>query len=84
MPPTRFGVLAVGERTFVRSLRAGRSPRLVTVDRVRKWMAHYAAPFKAKAEQDRKRAASRAAYGRRKAKIAAAQRASEQASASAP
>lgn len=35
---SRFGEEAVGDRSFVEDLRAGRSPRLVTADRVDAYM----------------------------------------------
>lgn len=39
MDPTRFGVEALKDPRFVFDLRAGRAPRLSTVDRVRRYMA---------------------------------------------
>ncbi len=38
---TRFGVLAMGDTKFVRTLRAGRQPRESTEDAVRDWMNQY-------------------------------------------
>lgn len=35
---TRFGVLVVGDTKFVKTLRAGRTPRASTGERVRSWM----------------------------------------------
>jgi hypothetical protein len=55
---------SVGDRTFVSTLRLGRSPRLVTVDRVRQFMADYAAPF-IEEKKRRRRAETRKAYRER-------------------
>ena len=41
MSPTEFGERAIGDRKFVGELRRGRSPRLVTVDRVLAFMADW-------------------------------------------
>ena len=38
MPPARFGKDAIGDPNFVRNLRNGRSPSLMTADRVRAFM----------------------------------------------
>ena len=38
MPASRFGRDAVGDGSFVRNLRSGSSPRLVTVDKVDAFM----------------------------------------------
>ena len=52
MKPSRFGFEALGDYGFVRGLRAGRSPRLATVERVAAWMDAYDAanPNKRRAE----------------------------------
>ena len=41
LTPSEFGERAVGDGKFVGDVRRGRSPRLVTVDRVRAYMADY-------------------------------------------
>ena len=41
MSPTAFGERAVGDRKFVGDVRRGRSPRLVTVERVLAFMADW-------------------------------------------
>ena len=41
LAPSTFGLRAVGDGKFVSDVRRGRSPRLVTVDRVRAYMAEY-------------------------------------------
>ena len=41
MSPSAFGYQALGDFGFVRGLRAGRSPRLKTVERVQTWMSGY-------------------------------------------
>lgn len=38
MKPGKFGTGAVGDTSFVQKLRSGTSPRLTTVERVRRWM----------------------------------------------
>lgn len=41
MPPTTLGELFCRDPQFVRQIRAGRSIRLDTADRLRAWMAAY-------------------------------------------
>ena len=41
LTPSEFGERAVGDGKFVGDVRRGRSPRLVTVDRVRAFMTDY-------------------------------------------
>ena len=41
LTPSEFGERAVGDGKFVGDMRRGRSPRLVTVDRVRAFMRDY-------------------------------------------
>ena len=41
LTPTEFGERAIGDRKFCGDLRRGRSPRLVTVDRVLAFMEAY-------------------------------------------
>ncbi len=67
MAATVFGYQALGDYGFVRGLRAGRSPRLATVERVAAWMDAYDAahPNKRRAEWLRLRRAEEA--GARKA-----------------
>lgn len=38
MAPTAFGLAAIGDKNFVRQLRAGRDPHASTIDRVRDYM----------------------------------------------
>ena len=38
MKPGKFGLGALGDPSFVKKLRSGTSPRLTTVERVRRWM----------------------------------------------
>jgi hypothetical protein len=66
--PTRFGEAAVGDRSFVSGLRNGRSPRLITVDRVRAYMTRFAAPYIEAAARDHRNRLKRAARARRKEK----------------
>ncbi|CAB4137836.1 hypothetical protein UFOVP326_99 [uncultured Caudovirales phage] len=53
MPPTRFGVLAVGDGNLVADLRAGsRSPRIDTVERIERFMREYNAAHGESASQE--------------------------------
>ena len=41
MPPTRLGIDAVGDANFVKRLRNGISPRIDTLDKLRRYMWTY-------------------------------------------
>lgn len=47
MKPGKFGIGAVGDTSFVQKLRSGASPRLTTVEKVRRWMRDAQPPAKA-------------------------------------
>lgn len=58
MAPSTFGELCRNDRAFVFLLRAGKvAPRSTSIDAIRKWMADYQAPKRARP----KRAAAQAA-----------------------
>lgn len=42
--PTAFSIAATGDRTFVRTLRAGREPKSDTIDRVKAYIARPTKP----------------------------------------
>lgn len=65
MAPSAFGNAALGDYGFVRGLRHGRSPRLVTVQRVRAWMGEFV-----RAKRARDRAAVKDAIAKEKERAA--------------
>lgn len=58
MAAAKFGEEAVSDPAFVLRLRAGRSPRIDTVDRVRQFMRDYRPPLKRRPKAAQERAAA--------------------------
>ena len=54
MPPTSFGINAVGDRALMISLKAGRDPKLATADKIRNYMAAERKRLAKKAERKRR------------------------------
>ena len=52
MSPTAFSVAATGDRTFVRTLAAGRDPKSDTIDRVRAFLARPTKPQRRSESRD--------------------------------
>ncbi len=67
MSPSTLGFEALGDYCFVRDLRAGRSPRLVTVEKVTAWMEAYDAEHPNKKRREWLRLRRAEAAGARRA-----------------
>ncbi len=70
MSPSTLGFEALGDYGFVRDLRAGRSPRLSTCERVRAWMNSYDRRHPVAKRERRKEAERVAEEAARQAKAA--------------